>query len=295
MKNTHHPKLTYWRLIDSGPCGAAFNMALDEALSASVRKGICPPTLRLYTWSTPSVSIGAFQKISAINADYCCANDIPIVRRPTGGRAILHGHELTYSFCAPNLEQFSGGLMDSYRKLGCAFRRCFELTGLDCTMKNDRETGRQLVKSPLCFASTSLGEITSRGMKIIGSAQKRWKDGFLQQGCIPFSVDKPTLAAILKLPASGLPNITENSMIAGLRDLIPDFNPEMFRRHLARAFEETFGVTLVVSLPSPQELEFAHQLASEKYQMLHPDSLRGVREVKADSRSYNNEETGKLK
>jgi lipoate-protein ligase A len=261
-------------------------MGLDEALSISVRKGDSPPILRFYSWSAPAVSLGAFQKIDDIDVEHCNSCDIPIVRRPTGGRAILHGDELTYSFSAMNRGQFSGGLMDSYSKLGCAFRRCFDLVGLTCTMKNDREKGRELVKSPLCFASTSIGEITSRGMKIIGSAQKRWKDGFLQQGTIPFSIDNRT-HSILKVPSNDRPRSMDCVSLIGLRDLLPDFDPETFRRHLISAFEETFDVTLVDTQPYQRELESAHHLASEKYRQ-HSGAPAG----KADSRFYNSAERG---
>jgi lipoyl(octanoyl) transferase len=285
--------VTSWRLIDSGPCEASFNMALDEALSISVREDDSPPILRFYSWSGLAVSLGAFQKLGDIDAEYCSKRDIPIVRRPTGGRAILHGDEFTYSFSATNDGLFSGGLRDSYRKLGGAFGRCFDLIGLTCAMKNDRESGRELVKSPLCFASTSVGEITSSGIKIIGSAQKRWTEGFLQQGTIPFSIDHRTLSAILKAPFNGGPRDTDCGVCTGLRALMPDFDPETFRRHLICAFEETFGVTLVNSQPCPQELEIAHQLASEKYRQ-YPWSLGGVREAKADNRSDNNAERATL-
>jgi len=87
-----------WRFIDSGNCEASFNMAIDEAIAISVRKGDVPPTLRLYGWDVPSVSIGCFQKIRDINVEYCGEKNIPIVRRPTGGRAILHYQDITYSF-----------------------------------------------------------------------------------------------------------------------------------------------------------------------------------------------------
>ena len=239
-------------------------MALDEALALSVRKGDSPPVLRLYSWSRPAVSIGAFQKIADIDFDYCHTCAIPIVRRPTGGRAILHGDELTYSFSARNEEPFSESLMDSYRKLGIAFHRCFGLIGLCCTMKRDREKGRNLIKSPLCFASTSFGEINSGGMKIIGSAQKRWNDAFLQQGSIPFSIDHKRLPALLREPSRNGSANTEYYVSKGLRNCLPNFDPKTLRQHLISAFEETFAVTLAASQPSHLELEVARQLA-EKY------------------------------
>lgn len=259
-------------------------MALDEALSVSVRRGDSRPVLRLYSWDTAAVSLGAFQKIGDIDLDYCAGCNIPIVRRPTGGRAILHGDELTYSFSAKNEGSFSEGLMGAYRRLGTAFSRCFELAGLECEMKNDRERGKTLVRSPLCFASSSLGEISSHGMKIIGSAQKRWRDAFLQQGSIPFAIDHQILDCVF-MKAGQSSDRHNDSGPGGLRDLIPGFDAALFKDQLISAFGETFPVTFADSRPSPQELELAHRLVAVKYQ----DSL-WTRGEKADAPFCNNAE-----
>ena len=254
-------------------------MALDEAISASVRQGNSPTVLRLYAWETPAVSIGAFQKVSDIDFDYCAKKSIPIVRRPTGGRAILHGDELTYSLAAKNEGPFAGGLMDAYRRIGEAFSRCFYAAGLDFSVKEVPEKGKNLVRSPLCFASSSLGEISSEGLKIIGSAQKRWRDGFLQQGSIPLATDHRMLKAVFRMCIDDLgPSAPD-----GLRRLLPDIDTGHFKELVISAFEETFRITLADSRPSPAELELAHQLAAEKY--LEPAwTLEG----KADGRSCNN-------
>lgn len=240
-------------------------MALDEALCLSVRSGASPAVLRLYTWEAAAVSLGAFQKTGDIDLDYCDRSNITVVRRPTGGRAILHGDELTYSFSARNEGIFSEGLMRSYRRLGAAFSRCFELAGLECSMKNEPESGKKLVRSPLCFASSSLGEISSRGMKIIGSAQKRWRDGFLQQGSIPFTIDDQRLRGVFGnfVPVSD--RHRDYPITGGLRDLMPALDAAFFKRRIIAAFEEIFSITLADSRPSPQELELAHQLMAVKY------------------------------
>ncbi|HYA14410.1 MAG TPA: hypothetical protein VEF33_08745, partial [Syntrophales bacterium] len=96
-------------------------MALDEAIACSVRQGGSPATLRFFGWLKPSVSLGAFQKISDIDTRWCADHNVPIVRRPTGGRGILHNDELTYSFSARDDGLFSTGLLDAYRKISSAF------------------------------------------------------------------------------------------------------------------------------------------------------------------------------
>ncbi|WP_203472666.1 lipoate--protein ligase family protein [Dissulfurispira thermophila] len=277
--------MTDWRLIDSGLCDAAYNMALDEAIAISVRNSNAPPTLRFYNWRCTSVSLGSFQKIADINIEYCINNNIPVVRRPTGGRGILHGDELTYSFSARNEGFFSGGLLETYHRLSLAFQSSLHRMGLKVTIKTQRESVANLTRSPLCFKSTSYGEISLDGKKLIGSAQKRWKDGFLQQGSIPYSIDYEKIDLVFKTIA---PSLRQSKEILGLRKLIPNFEHEKFKEYIKSAFEEIFNITFIVSHPSPHEQRLALLLLSEKYQ--HPHwTLRTTK----NTMSYNNNEISK--
>ncbi|MDI6801174.1 MAG: biotin/lipoate A/B protein ligase family protein [Thermodesulfovibrionales bacterium] len=268
----------YWRLIDSDPCDAAYNMALDEAIAISTRKGFSPPTLRLYGWKVLSVSLGSFQKISDIDFQYCINNKIPVVRRPTGGRAILHGDELTYSFSAKNKGDFSGGLLDTYRKLSTAFYTALHCLGLAVSIKMQRESGGNLTKNPLCFKSTSYGEISFSGNKLIGSAQKRWSHGFLQQGSIPFSIKHCELEKVFR---TYKPDECGNML--GLRELVINLDIKKFKNHIKSSFEETFKVVLADSQPAPHELELVQILSAQKYQ----NHLWTMGEAKS-IRSHNN-------
>ncbi len=118
------------RLVTSGACSASYNMALDEALSVSARSGNSPPCLRIYGWDRPSVSLGRMQRASDLDLDYCKQAAIPVVRRPTGGRAILHAVELTYSFSASNnIKGLGSGVLDCYAALAQAFMHAFKSLG----------------------------------------------------------------------------------------------------------------------------------------------------------------------
>ncbi len=251
-----------WRLIDSGPCGAFYNMALDEAIAASVRKGSAPPTLRLYGWDRPSVTLGCFQKASDIDAAYCGSRGIPVVRRPTGGRAILHGRELTYSFSVrTDCEPFSRGLLESYRSISAAFSLAFQKAGVCAESKKQREKGRVLAGSPLCFRSASFGEILVGNRKAVGSAQKRWEDGLLQQGSVPYSYDEAETGVIF-----GVPDATaiRDSMTC-LEEVTPGTGEAEFREMVKASFEETFGVSFLRECPSEEEMSLARDLEREKY------------------------------
>jgi lipoate-protein ligase A len=261
-----------WRLIDSGYCDAAYNMALDEAIAISVRNREAPPTLRLYGWEVPSVSLGSFQKITDIDIEYCINNNIPVVRRPTGGRGILHGDELTYSFSARNEGVFSGGLLETYRRLSVAFQSALNKIGLNASMKVVRESGANLTRSPLCFKSTSYGEISLDGRKLIGSAQKRWNNGFLQQGSIPYCINYEKITSVFKISTPILQYSKQE--IIGLKELIAGFDSECFKKAIKSAFEKTFDITFADSHPSPHEQELALLLLSWKYR--HPRWTHGT-------------------
>lgn len=261
-------------------------MAIDEAIAIAVRRGESPPALRLYGWEGLSVSLGSFQKITDIDSQYCISNNIPIVRRPTGGRGILHGDELTYSFSSRNEGDFSAGLLETYRKLSVAFQSALNKMGLSVTMKRERESGGNITRSPLCFKSTSYGEISFDGSKLIGSAQKRWSDGFLQQGSIPYSIDYEKADLVFKNEGQG--SGVKGQGMAGLRELLPDFNPEKFKQCIKSSFEEDFNITLVDSQPFPREQELARLLCAEKYQ-----SLRWAQGMARNIRSCSSNEISK--
>lgn len=251
-----------WRLIDSGPCSAAYNMALDEAIATAVRRHDAPPTLRLYGWTGPAVSLGCFQKAADVDIAYCSTRNIPVIRRPTGGRAILHGNELTYSFAVrTDLSPFSQGLLESYRIISSAFARAFRKLGLCVESKDRRERGRVLVRSPLCFQSSSYGEILSNNRKIVGSAQKRWKNGLLQQGSVPYAYDSETARHIF---GGRFASETEDRMTT-VKTVLPDLDDAAFRQAITEAFEETFCVSLLASHPTAEEALLARELEKQKY------------------------------
>jgi lipoate-protein ligase A len=250
------------RFIDAGAGDAAYNMAVDEAISLSVRKEAVPPTLRFYGWTAPSVSIGYFQKTDEIDVGYCALNKIPVVRRITGGRAILHADEITYSFSVRTEGQFSGGVLDSYRKISAAFHRAFIMAGMSPELMLSSRTGRTSPQhrsgSPLCFQSASYGELTIHKKKVIGSAQKRWVDGLLQQGSIPFSIDRDKIRRIFRM------NDTDKTE-GGLTDIVPDLSIDQFKHAVRRSFEETFEIQLNRAPLSQEELALARKLKDEKY------------------------------
>ncbi len=251
-----------FRLIDSGACGAAFNMALDEALALSINQHLAPPAIRFYGWDRPSLSLGRFQKKNilekkdgGLGLDFIKESGLPVVVRPTGGRAVLHGNELTYSVSSRYEGVFRGkDLFGCYAVISSAIERALRRFGVPVQVKNGRGAiGRQAGRTALCFGSVSYAEITSGGKKIVGSAQRRWPEGFLQQGSIPFEIDEFLGRKVFR-------GSFDPGAMAGLKSLAPDASPGVLKQFLKEEFEGVLGAPLVPAEPAPEELARARQL-----------------------------------
>ncbi|MEO5357650.1 MAG: lipoate--protein ligase family protein [Nitrospirae bacterium YQR-1] len=247
-------------------------MALDEVLAENVVSGKSPPTLRFYGWLVPSITIGAFQKISDINLPRCHELNIPVVRRPTGGRAILHGKELTYSFASPSKSAggcaglpanipFTDNLLDNYKLISTTFHRAVQDLGIDVNISHRRLHRKSpSYGKPLCFTSTSFSELTvlSGGAyyKVMGAAQKRFDGGFLEQGSVPLLTDMALLQELF----------TEtDGLLPGLNTFKDDITIDSLTTGVIRAFEETFNIVLKEEPLSSEEKKYAELLEKEKY------------------------------
>jgi len=178
-----------WRLLIHPPARGSWNMAVDEAILESVGRGEAPPTLRLYAWEPACLSLGYAQPVSDVDQLRLQARGWGIVRRPTGGSAILHADELTYAVIAPHDEpRVSGSVLVSYFRLAQALVCALRDLGLDVHTKGKSvSSGR--ISNPVCFEVSSAYEITVGGKKLIGSAQARRKQGVLQHGSLPLTGD----------------------------------------------------------------------------------------------------------
>jgi lipoyl(octanoyl) transferase len=192
-----------WRLIDSGPNLAAYNMALDEELLARAQAGEQTPVLRFYAWAPPAVSVGRFQVLtSAVDADACKRLGFDIVRRVTGGRAVLHGNELTYSITArTDYGLFPQNVLGTYRVIAAGLVAGLRRLGIPAEMvsrgSRHADLVRKKAKDPACFSSPSWYEIVVNNRKIIGSAQRRAGNAFLQHGSILIDYDPAREAEVI--------------------------------------------------------------------------------------------------
>ncbi len=193
-----------WNFINSGKCSPAFNMALDEALLEWHSEGKIKPTIRFYGWNPATLSIGYFQKVEKeINLEAVNRYGLGFVRRPTGGRGVLHEHELTYSvIVSEDHPQMPKGVTESYRVISQGVLEGFKNLGLDAYFAVPKTKEEQdLLKSPrsaVCFDAPSWYELVVEGRKVAGSAQTRQKNVILQHGSIILDLDEEKLFDLFK-------------------------------------------------------------------------------------------------
>ena len=196
-----------WRLLRHPAARGAVNMAVDAAILEGVVEGSSPPTLRFYDWEPACLSLGFAQRFDDIDGDALTARGWDVVRRPTGGRAILHTDELTYSVIGPTDEpRLAGGVLESYRRLSEGLMQALRLLGLPVEQQpmhaiGATGNGAGELDNPVCFEVPSDYEITLHGKKIIGSAQARRKGGVLQHGSLPLFGDIARITEILRYPS----------------------------------------------------------------------------------------------
>lgn len=192
-----------WRLLSTPPSPGAWNMAVDESILEHVGRGQARPTLRLFAWQPACLSLGHAQPYADVDLARLRERGWDVVRRPTGGRAILHTDELTYSVIAPADEDaVTGTLLESYNRLARGLLHAVRSLGLQADMKTGPKTNVD-ASNPVCFEAPSAYEITVGGKKLIGSAQARRREGVLQHGSLPLQGDLTRITQALVFGPNG--------------------------------------------------------------------------------------------
>ena len=195
-----YPSAT-WRLIRFGTADGATHMAVDEAIWQAVAAGAAPPTLRLYAWEPPCLSLGRNQPAARVRQDELQRRGYDLVRRPTGGQAVLHIDELTYSVVLPLSDPLArGGVLASCERLSQGLLQALHLLGVGEATALRREVSPSPFGT-VCFEVVAAFEVAVGGRKLIGSAQMRGRGTLLQHGAIPLTGDIARIAPLLEPPA----------------------------------------------------------------------------------------------
>jgi len=259
-----------WRVIDHPPAKGAWNMAVDEAILESVYEGDSPPTLRLYAWEPACLSLGHAQPYSEVDLEALAENGWDVVRRPTGGRAILHVDELTYAVIASEDEpRVKGGVLESYLRLSEALLESLKILGLSPQAEEKRQTDKKGEPNPVCFEVPSNYEITVNGKKLIGSAQARRKAGILQHGTLPLYGDLTRIIKALSFPNNEAETKAKLRLLAHAttveKELGFPISWDQANQAFKQAFQDTLNLVLEPSELTSKEKERAEELLRTKY------------------------------
>ena len=251
-----------WRLIVEGPEDGAWNMAVDEAIlegyaAAPQRRS---PTLRLYGWEPATLSLGRSQRAEgAHDARALAALGIGLVRRPTGGVAVLHEFERTYAVVGTlGVPPFSGGAIATYRTIAEALRRGLMELGIAATPVEPRR-GAPRESGAACFERLGAWELVASGRKLVGSAQARRRGAFLQHGSMPLRSDPSRLAMATGVPIDGSRFFDLEGARGG------PIEASALDRACVHGFEETFDVRLLPGTLTESEALRAAELRCWKY------------------------------
>lgn len=264
-----------WYFINSGACSPSFNMALDEALLDWHSAGEIPPVVRFYEWNPATLSIGYFQNVEKeIDLEQLKAHNLGFVRRPTGGRGVLHEHELTYSIIVseeyPNMP---ATVTEAYRVLSEGLLIGFQKLGLDAYFSvpdtDEKKSALKNPKSAVCFDAPSWYELVVEGKKVAGSAQTRQKGVILQHGAILLDLDADKLVSLFKYPSEQVKERIRKSLpekavaINRLRE--KPANMEECIQAFKRGFEDGLHIHFEEFTLSDVQIKYVKSLEASRY------------------------------
>ncbi len=249
---------TPWKLLIDGPSDGNFNMAVDEVLLEFVSQSFSSPStfLRFYRWKQPTLSLGFSQKATrVVDYEYCRSRGIQIVRRPTGGKAVLHDQELTYAVVSNDLDYFPiHDISGTYQLIAEALLSGLNLMGIQTVLAGSPtrhlSTSHNHAFPPIaCFALANHHEILWKNRKLIGSAQRRTRQGFLQHGSILIGFDPEQLAGALGVPklAEIKSEVATLGTCLGYKPVVSEVLP-----YFVQGFSIRFGVSIEKSMLDEQ-------------------------------------------
>lgn len=266
---------TKWYYVNSGPCTPSFNMALDEALLDWHSEGLIPPVVRFYEWNPATLSIGYFQSVEKeIDMEAVKRLGLGFVRRPTGGRGVLHEHELTYSVIVseayPNMP---ATVTEAYRVISEGLLLGFQQLGLDAYFSiPDTDEKRQELKKPksgVCFDSPSWYELVVEGKKVAGSAQTRQKGVILQHGAILLDIDEDKLIQTFKFASGALRDRVKASLskkaVAINRISQNPVTIDECKVAFKKGFEDALQIELVEFTLTKEQEKYVQELEKKRY------------------------------
>jgi lipoate-protein ligase A len=252
MRGDYEMSAIKFRLLERGFNRGSLNMATDESILIHCCRGEVPPTISLYGWRPPAISIGYFQSLhEEVDLECCRQLGVDFVRRITGGGAVLHDQEVTYSFIIQEDNPLiPRDILTSYERICAGLVRGLALLGLNARF-------------------VPLNDLIVGGKKISGNAQTRRGGGILQHGTILIDVDVKKMFSLLRVPQEKM----KDKLIKRVEERVTSICQQLGRRvsfdevcrALARGFEQALGIRLERGELTQSEIELAEQIDREKY------------------------------
>lgn len=245
-------------------------MALDEAILEAVGRGESLPTLRFYAWDPPCISLGVAQPVHDVDLKRLGTKQWDLVRRSTGGRAILHTDELTYAVIASiDNPHVAGGVLESYRHLSAGLVAGLQRMGMSVAIEPEKQRTEEERGNPVCFQAPSAYEITVEQKKLLGSAQVRRRFGILQHGTLPLNGDITRICEVLQFASEEDRTSAADALrnrAATVEDLLGEpFSWERAAQAMSAGFRQALDLQLESGDPSPGELTRAEELKGERF------------------------------
>jgi len=251
-----------WRVVIHDEAPGELNMAIDEAMLIALTEGASPPTIRFYAWAPPCLSLGRNQPVTDADLPACWAAGVDLVRRPTGGRAILHTDELTYSVTLlHNDPRAAGGVIESYRRLSEGLLAGLRRLGVEAVQaRGQRRPAPDL--TAICFETPADYEITAGGRKLVGSAQWRSRGSVLQHGTLPLRGDLTRIVYYLSMP-DGEREAQRHTLRASALTLEEASGRALPFAQVAQALADGFADALNLTLVAGALTSYEHTLAND--------------------------------
>lgn len=266
---------TKWYFINSGPCSPSYNMAMDEALLDWHSEGLIPPVIRFYEWNPATLSIGYFQTVEKeIDIEAVKRLGLGFVRRPTGGRGVLHEHELTYSvIVTENYPSMPATVTEAYRVISEGLLLGFQNLGLNAyfSVPNTDEQKENLKKpkSAVCFDAPSWYELVVEGKKVAGSAQTRQKGVILQHGAILLDLDEDKLIQTFKFASEEVREKVRKGLSQKAVSINKIISKPVTMEDCKTAFKKGFSDALEIELVeyklTQEQTNYVKQLEATRY------------------------------
>lgn len=249
-----------WRLIVDGRLDGAVNMALDRACQTARQQGLVPPTLRLYGWARPTVTLGRFQDAADVDAEVARSAGVDVVRRATGGRGVLHDDEVTYSVVAAVDDGVPEGVAASYRYFARALAAGYDRLGVKAGLTEGRATGR----SAACYLTSAGADLAVGRRKLSGSAQV-WSGGtVLQHGSFVRSRDVDLEARLFRLDESGRARLEADTVTLSSSEEGGAPSVTHIVESVVEGFRSALGITVVPGEWSGLEATLAAELVQPR-------------------------------